>query len=38
MTDLEKLVAGLADIPKDFPTVPDVCYDKEAKEQDGKKH
>ena len=22
MTDLEKIVAGLADIPKDFPTVP----------------
>ena len=33
MTDLESIVADLADLPKEFPTIPDRCYERAAAEQ-----
>jgi hypothetical protein len=39
MTDLEAIVADLADLPKEFPTIPDRCYNQareELKKKTGK--
>jgi hypothetical protein len=33
MTALEKIAADLAEVPKEFPTIPDRCYSKAADEQ-----
>ena len=33
MTDLEAIVADLADLRKEFPTIPDRCYDEARDEQ-----
>jgi hypothetical protein len=33
MTDLEAIVAELADLPKEFPTIPDRSYNQAREEQ-----
>jgi hypothetical protein len=33
MADLEAIVADLANVPKEFPTIPDRCYDQAIEEQ-----
>jgi hypothetical protein len=33
MTDLEAIVADLAEVPKEFPTIPDRCYNQALAEQ-----
>lgn len=36
LADFEKTIASLAEIPKEFPTVPDRCYDRAKKEHQKK--